>query len=283
MAGRTKWTEGKIQEFKDAKRGEGHGTNYIPWLNRLSFSSAGRCRSTGISSKTGRVHEFFSDVEYHFFLCLERDKSVLDIREQFPLDRELTQEVARMLSITHPTYPVTHVPVVMTVDFMVTKLVNGEKRYIGFDTKSASDLEKEARTLAKLEIHRETLALMGSPHHIVLNTTLPRDLINKLEWIRRANVDTAEVTPYEGYWDETEKHFLREFSRAAPSITLSKFCVELDASAGLEPGTAMTAGRQLMFKRIIEPDFSARTIQDSKISQFTLPSSTYITAIRGVA
>lgn len=109
MAGRTKWTEAKIQEFKEAKRGEGHGKNYIPWLNRLNFSSSGRCRSTGISPKTGRIHEFFSDVEYHFFLCLERDKSVLDIREQFPLDRELTQEVARMLSITHPTYPVTQV------------------------------------------------------------------------------------------------------------------------------------------------------------------------------
>jgi len=283
MAARIKWTEAKVQEFKDAKRGEGHGKNYIPWLNRQSFSSSGRCRSTGISPKTGRVHEFFSDIEYHFFLCLERDKSVLDIREQFPLDRELTQEVARMLSITHPTYPVTQVPAVMTVDFMVTKLVNGEKRYIGFDTKSASDLEENARTLAKLEIHRETLALMGSPHHIVLDTTMPRALINKLEWIRRASVDTAEVTPYEGYRKETEKQFLREFLRAEPTMTFSKFCAQLDASGGLEPGTAMTAGRQLIFDRIIEPDFSARTIQDSKVSQFALPSSTASNAIVGGA
>lgn len=282
MVGRIKWTEGKIQEFKDAKRGEGHGKNYIPWLNRLTFSSTGRCRSTGLSPKTGRVHEFFSDIEYHFFLCLERDKAVLDIREQFPLDRELTQEVARLLSINHPIYPVTQAPVVMTVDFMVTKLVNGEKRYIGFDAKPASGVE-DKRTLAKLEIHRETLALMGILHHIILDTAIPRALVNKLEWIRRANVETAEITAYDGYWEETEDLFLREFIKAAPSTTFSKFCMQLDNSAGLEPGTAMTAGRKLLFQRRIEPDFSAHTIQDSKISQFALPPPTVSRLTRGAA
>jgi len=258
----------KITELEAAGRGSGTGKEYLPWLNRQTFRSIGRCRSTGTSPKSGRVHQFFSDIEYNFFLCLERDKAVIDIREQFPLDRKLTQEVARNLSISHPVYPGSQVPVVMTVDFFVTKVVDGKQRYVGYDTKPASAVE-DARTVEKLEIHRETLALMGSTHHLVFDTSLQRDVIDKLEWIRRPNVEFAEVTPFDDYWEETERLFLKEFAGAAPSLTLAQFCKQLDSSMGLTPGTAMTAARQLMFKRILEPDLRARSIQDSTISRFS--------------
>jgi hypothetical protein len=268
MVGNIKWTEKKIAELEAAGRGSGTGKEYLPWLNRQTFRSIGRCRSTGISPKSGRVHQFFSDIEYNFFLCLERDRAVIDIREQFPLDRELTQEVARNLSISHPVYPGSQVPVVMTVDFFVTRVVDGQQRHLGYDTKPASAVE-DARTVEKLEIHRETLALMGSTHHLVLDTSIPRDLIDKLEWIRRPKVELAEVTSFDGYWEETERLFLKEFAKAAPSITLAQFCKQLDLSMGLPPGTAMTAARQLMFKRMLEPDLRARSIQDSAISRFS--------------
>jgi hypothetical protein len=271
MIGKTKWTEKKIAEFVAAGRGSGIGKNYVPWLNRLTFSSKGRCRSTGISPKTGRVHEFFSDIEYHFFLCLERDKAVIDIREQFPLDRKIAQEVARQLNIRYPTYLRTGVPVVMTVDFLVTKIVDEQEQLVGYDTKAESAVEN-ARNLAKLEIHRETLALMGIKHHIVLDSAIPRDLVNKLEWIRRPNIESAEITPYESYWHETESLVLKTIRKAAPSATLSEFCEQLDLSMGFDPGTAITAARQLMFKRLLEPDLRRGAIQDSAISTFSIPS-----------
>ena len=50
-----------------------------------------------------------------------------DIREQYPLDREITQTIAQELKIRHPHYPGTHVPTVMTVDFLLTVVQNGEE------------------------------------------------------------------------------------------------------------------------------------------------------------
>jgi hypothetical protein len=57
------------------------------------------------------------------------------IREQFPLPRDKTLEVAMQLGERHPYYPGTHVPAVMTVDFMVTKRINGTDVTEAFNVK----------------------------------------------------------------------------------------------------------------------------------------------------
>ncbi len=269
MGGIIKWNDKKIEEMRAQGCGSGLGTNYRPWLDRQSFSSLGRCRSTGVSPKTRRVHELFSDVEYNFFLCLERDRSVLDIREQFPLDRDITLDVARLLDIPHPKYPRTETATVMTVDFMVTKIIEREKQLVAFNIKTASEME-DPRSVAKLEIQRAALEMMGIRHKLVLDTMMPRELINKLEWIRRPSIAGNETLPYPEYWNEMETTFIHAFSAAPSTLTLTEFCKRLDSASGLPAGTGLTVGRRLMFSRTLEPDLHAPSIQDSKLSSFTL-------------
>ncbi|MEA0564472.1 hypothetical protein U2H26_15000 [Lysinibacillus irui] len=54
---------------------------------------------------SGRVHRF---------------KGWKTSREQFPLDREVTLQVADNLGIKHPTDNKTNTPIVMTTDFFLT-------------------------------------------------------------------------------------------------------------------------------------------------------------------
>ena len=110
--GPKKWDEATIERMYLEGRGKGQGRHYKPWIGVLEFSSRGRSRRVA-GVKTGREHQLFSDVEWGLFLLLEWARNVIDIREQFPLDRELTLEIAAMLRIRHPVYPGTKVPAVM--------------------------------------------------------------------------------------------------------------------------------------------------------------------------
>jgi hypothetical protein len=98
------WTEAVIERFEKEGRGKGTGAQYKPWLNIGDFASHGRTHNP-LGIKTGRPHQLFSDNEYDFFLMLEWAADVVDIREQFPLPRDKTMEVAMQLpsASTAPT------------------------------------------------------------------------------------------------------------------------------------------------------------------------------------
>src|SRR5690606_8604093 len=111
-----------VQKYIKEGRGAGDGASYRPWLTVYDLPSRGRShRVFGI--KTGRVHHLLSDGEWKSFLRFEFDDSVLDIREQFPLDRRQTMRVARDLGYAHPI-TTDGTPYVMTIDFLLTRRVD---------------------------------------------------------------------------------------------------------------------------------------------------------------
>jgi hypothetical protein len=123
------------------------------------LSSRGRCHRAWCD-KVGRQLELFSDTEYGAFLIAEGSPRVVDIQEQFPLDRELSQSCARALGMRHPTYPGTHVPTVLTVDLLVTAQTRTGVTKIGIDCKVKTDAE-DRRTLKKLDLARVCLEQRG--------------------------------------------------------------------------------------------------------------------------
>ena len=86
------FTEEKIQRFQKQKRGQGTGEQYKPWLLVSDVPSLGKS-SRPYCTKTGREHHFLSTIEFHLFLYLWWNACVLDIAEQFPLDRKETFEI----------------------------------------------------------------------------------------------------------------------------------------------------------------------------------------------
>ena len=75
MAKRKRNLERKIDKLIKEGRGQGLGQDYKPWLFIQDVPSLGRAtRLKGI--KTGRQHEFLSDMERDYFYVLEYSDSV---------------------------------------------------------------------------------------------------------------------------------------------------------------------------------------------------------------
>ena len=100
------------------RRGFGFGErdSYKPWLRVRDVPSLGTCASpSGI--RITREFQLLSSLEETYYLLLERDPSVIDIREQFPiLDLSATMRLCSQHGVTH-TYRRGH-PDPFTLDFL---------------------------------------------------------------------------------------------------------------------------------------------------------------------
>jgi hypothetical protein len=112
---------------------------------------------------------------------------VVDIREQFPLFPEsATQDIAAFLGIRHPSYPCSHMPIVMTTDFLLTRIDEAGKRFLmAFSIKSADELRGGSRksVLAKLEVERRYWLGRGIPWHLFTSDEFNKIVIDNLEWL----------------------------------------------------------------------------------------------------
>ena len=54
------------------------------------------------------------------FFLLDWSDSVTDIREQFPLDRDETRQIAAAMGVKHPADSASQTDIVMTTDFMIS-------------------------------------------------------------------------------------------------------------------------------------------------------------------
>ncbi len=73
--------------------------------------------------KVHRTQHLLSNAEYYYHVILEHDRSIIDIREQFPLfPAAEVQAIASSLNVRPPVYPGTSVPLVLTTDFLITQV-----------------------------------------------------------------------------------------------------------------------------------------------------------------
>jgi hypothetical protein len=166
------WTEAKINKYQKEGRGQGEGINYIPWLSIQNVPSNGRVhRIKGF--KTSRIHHLLSDLERDYFYLLEWSDAVLDIREQYPLNREMTMNIADELNIRHPKDNVTQTPIVMTTDFLITLRFESNVFHIATTIKPAANLD-ELRIQEKFEIEREYWERYNVHWSIVTESDLPK-------------------------------------------------------------------------------------------------------------
>jgi hypothetical protein len=122
--------EDRIARFQKEGRGQGRGADYHPWLTIQDVPSQGRShRLKGI--KTGRVHHLLSDIERDIFYLFDWADAVTDIREQFPLDRDITRRIADDLGVIHPRDVGSGTPLVMTTDFLVDTIHDGRMMATG--------------------------------------------------------------------------------------------------------------------------------------------------------
>lgn len=265
MGRNLKWTENTIERLIKEGRGSGEGTRYRPWLTVQNVSSedSRQTRVTGI--KSGRVHHFLSDLEYYIFLFLEWSLDVSDIREQFPLEREITRALAQEMGIAHPKYDESEVDTVMTTDFFVTKGSGPSRTYVAINAKPASKLN-DFRTIEKLAIQHAYHTGMGIEHYILTRESFDPAIGKNLDLIRMALPRRDEIMPADQFLKH-EAQLLDAMRYADQRQSLASFCARHDSVAGCEPGFAFRIAKILMQKRKIYAPLSSIAMDTALLSE----------------
>lgn len=144
---------------------------------------------TGI--KAQRCHHLLSNAERDYFIILEREPAIIDIREQFPLLTQAdTQAVASSLNYRHPVYPGTQVPVVMTTDFLITFIDStGEVKLAARSVKyrkefEDADIKVKNRIAEKLAIEERYWKMRNVEWKLILHENLSQNKIANLGILR---------------------------------------------------------------------------------------------------
>ena len=250
---RYSFDETKLKRFAKEGRGTGHGSDYRPWLQVQDVPSHGR--STRIHSyKTGRQHHLLSDLETGLFLILDWADHVVDIREQFPLDRDVTRMLAAKMGVVHPRDVQTKSDIVMTTDLLVDVRLDGGVSLIALSVKPASKLEG-ARTLEKLELERRFWARINVPWYLVTERELHAVRIGNLRWLHEMRSLDELKTPHADYWPDRCNRFLGELSRVRGGL-IEDFLKHLQQHCEFGAGEAMTVLRHLAANKRIRLDLN---------------------------
>ena len=159
-------------------RGDGELASYKPWLTVRDLSSIGRSHRV-YGHKTKRTHHLLSDLELAIFLILEWNPLIQDIREQFPLRIEQTEEIAHLTCIPHPA--IRGIKQVMSTDFYVFSSDPMNPRFC-IQSKYQKDLE-DTRKIEKLEIARRYWQSKEIPWRIITEQDIPKVVFDNIKWL----------------------------------------------------------------------------------------------------
>lgn len=234
----TGWTEEKIQRYIKQGRGLGELKGYVPWLNIQDFPSRGRVHRVQ-GNKTGRIHQLFSDMEWRYCSICDWAENVVDIREQFPMDREQTLAIAEELGIRHPIDLRTGVPIVMTSDFFLILQIENGVKHIVRTVKGKEDLN-DKRVIEKFEIERCYWERWGVDWGIVTEAEMPKILTDNIAFLKNA---------YHCEESELLGTFLTEWPRFSGSLI--KNLNAFDEKYNLDGGTGVTLYRHAVARRYL--------------------------------
>jgi len=243
LASRYGFDKKKIARFHKEGRGTGHGDEYLPWLKVSDVASRGRSHRL-LGATTGRVHHLLSDLERNALLIYDFREDVVDLREQFPLDRDETQIIAEQAGIRHPVDTKSRVALVQTTDIVVDLSGPAGRSTLARAIKPASELGKK-RAVEKLEIERRYWTARGVCWGLITERDMPKVLIRNLEMLQAAQNLEDLTQPYDGYFQDRAALIAAELESWA-HVTLQEFCRAMDLRFGLETGGALLLVRHLL-------------------------------------
>lgn len=253
--GRRKYqfTEAKVRKYLAEGRGTGDGANYKPWLTVYDLPSRGRShRIYGI--KTGRVHHLLSDGEWKSFLRFEFDDSVLDIREQFPLDRRQTMRVARDLGYAHPI-TTDGTPYVMTIDFLLTRRVDHQLVLEALSFKY-NPVALKARDLELHAIAAECVRRNGVTLKLIDETSFEPNFLRNYDSIR-GYFDISALHGYDPIASRRIAEALVTEVKAAKPLSLAETCYDLAPRHCVSANEVFTIAKHLLARGVLACDLNA--------------------------
>lgn len=268
--GPKRWTEDVIKRRFREGHGQGEREDYIPWVLVQEFSSRGT-QTRQPSLCFPRTIHTFSYLERNMYLLHEYELGLRDYKEQFPMSREVTMGAALAMGITHPRYPVTRVPVVMTLDAVVSReAANGAYEVSAWDAKPLALLD-DRRVLEKLSLHRAYCNHWGIKHHIFTEQSVHPNVIRNLDWLRSAVTREGEDPREKKKLERLKGLVLSDLYFSKPKKSLANYCAAYDLKNALEPGSTLRACKQLIWERQLEADLTVKDMTKSKVPHALSP------------
>lgn len=246
-------TEKRIALWTKQGRGQGSGDDYRPWLETRNVKSRGRKVRLRANLHDRTMH-LMSTLERNAVLHFERRPDVIEIREQFPLERDVTREIARAMGIEHPTDPRSGCQIVMTTDLLVTfRRADGAEVVRPLSIKPAKELLTR-RTADKLELERRYWVRMGfRPDQLLDNLLRTNAYFEALRsvraWFRVDGVDglTADA------WRQRGLRLMAAL-QASSRHTLGELIQDVERAGGFGPGEVLSTLKHLLAHRLVDFD-----------------------------
>jgi hypothetical protein len=237
-------TEPKIRKWIKEGRGDGRSRDYKPWLTVRDLPSQGRSHRV-YGHKSQRTHHLFSDLELAVFLILEWQPEVVEVREQFPLQIELTLELAAGCGIRHPA--VAGVEQYLSSDFLVDSRRKTLPKF-ALQAKRSEDLRKP-RVMEKLELERRYWDHKDVPWFLITEKEIPAIVLQNIKWLYPAQRDEIAAEDLPQLVETYSYHFA-----ANPNSTLTNIAKKIDVAYEQPPGESLREIRQLLAQRIFTFD-----------------------------
>ena len=150
--------------------GEGTGKDYLPYITTSEFNSIG---TTSVIKdwKTGRGVHCLSQGEALWYYILRWDDNNVDIREQYPLDRDTTIKIAEENGFQYPKRK----DYIMTTDFLITERSG---KLHAYSVKTDKNLNE--RTLQLLCIEKLYWNKQGVPYTLLYKTEVNKILVSNI-------------------------------------------------------------------------------------------------------
>jgi TnsA endonuclease N terminal/TnsA endonuclease C terminal len=212
--------------------------------------------------KTGRIHHFLSDIECKLFLFFDWQETVTDIREQFPLNREITKQIAGDLGFGHPVDRQSKAPLVMTTDVVASFRLNGKTFDRAYAVKPSSALN-DGRTLEKLEIEMKYWAQRDISWSVVTERDIPEQYVKNIQWLH-TETDLPCLHPEHEAKTVALLDRLQDEIGIAGSSSIGEYSKQFDVRNQLPAGTALKLVRHLLATRQLLVDM--REVLGPKLS-----------------
>ncbi len=241
-------------------RGQGHQEDYRPWHQPRDVPSLGNSsRGRGWRSKN-RVVSTLSWLELAWVYTLEWNPHVADIREQYNLELDETQQIAAGLGFRHPL--VKGRPKVMSSDVVVTW---ADGKQTAYQVKPFAVL-KNPRTVEKLQIEAAYWKVRGVPWKLVTERELDPVLVRNVRRIHPFfHVDTLH--PHANAVEAVYDYLTPRLTTGVPLLALF---IESDQALKLKAGATLKLVYHLLTHRRWPVDFSVPLNVDQPLRLLTL-------------
>ena len=203
---------------------------HIPGVTLQKLSSQGQvwrvyCRTTG------RVHIYFSKLEYMVHLIADFNPYIIDIKDQYSHDLTVSIEQAVKLGINHiPQNSKEKVPLTTDIVVVFAGIDGGADFTVAIYVKYAKSLESY-RTAEKLELEKESIAQMDTPLFIASEETIDKTIWTSINWMATVNTEHMEGEATVEYATD-----IYEILQESPDEKLTTVLNQLDQQEGFPDG-----------------------------------------------